>query len=478
MSATLTNARVAMSGISKTFGAVQALRDVKLTLNPGEIHTIAGENGSGKSTLLKILGGVIQPDQGQISIDGQEQVFPDVRSAMKFGVTVVSQELSLVPHLSAAENVFLGHNQARNKFGISWADTNKSCSTLLKRLDLDLDPSIQVGSLSHNRQQLIEIARALSFDTRVLLLDEPTSALDPNEVDSLFRVMRQLRDEGVAVVFISHRMREMLDISDRYTVLREGQFIDTAPASDVDGNWLPIVRVDDLKDKFGAVNGVSLEFFPGQITGMAGLAGAGRTELVETIVGFRPRHSGQVFVNDQWVAPTPKAMMHAGVALVPDDRRAKSNFLEMSVRENLTIAMHNLALAKRSKSKESKIVKEWVEKLRIRTQDIDTPIKNLSGGNQQKVIIARCLQINPKFLILDEPTRGIDLGAKAEIYELLRNLANDGLSILAVSSELVEIFEISQRVLVMHAGVITADLTREEATEQRVVAAATGEGNG
>ena len=336
--------------------------------------------------------------------------------------------------------------------------------------------------------------------TRVLLLDEPTSALDPNEVDSLFRVMRQLRDEGVAVVFISHRMREMLDISDRYTVLREGQFIDTAPASEVDSNWLldrmvlqragkhtavksaattkPVVRVDDLKDKFGSVNGVSLEFFPGQITGMAGLAGAGRTELVETIVGFRPRHSGQVFVNEQWVAPSPKAMMHAGVALVPDDRRAKSNFLEMSVRENLTIAMHNLALAKRSKSKESKIVKEWVEKLRIRTQDIDTPIKNLSGGNQQKVIIARCLQINPKFLILDEPTRGIDLGAKAEIYELLRTLANDGLSILAVSSELVEIFEISQRVLVMHAGLITADLTREEATEQRVVAAATGEGNG
>ena len=500
MSSTLTTSRVAMSGIYKTFGAVQALKDVKLTLNPGEIHTIAGENGSGKSTLLKILGGVIQPDQGSIAIDGQEQVFPDVRSAMKFGVTVVSQELSLVPHLSAAENVFLGHNQSRNKFGISWSDTNKNCSTLLKRLDLDLDPNVQVESLSHNRQQLIEIARALSFDTRVLLLDEPTSALDPNEVDSLFRVMRQLRDEGVAVVFISHRMREMLDISDRYTVLREGQFIDTAPASDVDSNWLldrmvlqragkhtavksaattkPIVRVDDLKDKFGSVNGVSLEFFPGQITGMAGLAGAGRTELVETIVGFRPRHSGQVFVNEQWVAPSPKAMMHAGVALVPDDRRAKSNFLEMSVRENLTIAMHNLALAKRSKSKESKIVKEWVEKLRIRTQDIDTPIKNLSGGNQQKVIIARCLQINPKFLILDEPTRGIDLGAKAEIYELLRNLANDGLSILAVSSELVEIFEISQRVLVMHAGVITADLTREEATEQRVVAAATGEGNG
>ena len=500
MSTTITTSYVAMSGIYKTFGAVQALKNVKLTLNPGEIHTIAGENGSGKSTLLKILGGVIQPDQGQIAIDGQEQVFPDVRSAMKFGVTVVSQELSLVPHLSAAENVFLGHNQSRNKFGISWSDTNKNCSTLLKRLDLDLDPSVQVGSLSHNRQQLIEIARALSFDTRVLLLDEPTSALDPNEVESLFRVMRQLRDEGVAVVFISHRMREMLDISDRYTVLREGQFIDTAPASEVDSNWLldrmvlqraskhtavksaattkPIVRLDDLKDKFGSVNGVSLEFFPGQITGMAGLAGAGRTELVETIVGFRARHSGQVFVNDQWVAPTPKAMMHAGVALVPDDRRAKSNFLEMSVRENLTIAMHNLALAKRSKSNESKVVKEWVEKLRIRTQDIDTPIKNLSGGNQQKVIIARCLQINPKFLILDEPTRGIDLGAKAEIYEILRNLANDGLSILAVSSELVEIFEISQRVLVMHAGVITADLTREEATEQRVVAAATGEGNG
>ena len=500
MVTTQTAARVQMSGISKTFGAVQALNNVRLTLHPGEIHTIAGENGSGKSTLLKILGGVIQPDAGTIAIEGTIQTFPDVRTAMNFGVTVVSQELSLVPNLSAAENVFLGHNQVRSKFGISWAQTNTNCSALLKRLDLNLDPNIQVEQLPHNRQQLIEIARALSFDTRVLLLDEPTSALDPHEVDSLFRVMRQLRDEGVAVVFISHRMREMLEISDRYTVLREGQFIDTAPAHEVNASWLldrmvlqraakhtavkevktsePIVRVDNIKDKFGMVNGVSVDFFPGQISGMAGLAGAGRTELVETIVGFRPRHSGQVFVHGEWIAPSPKAMMRAGVALVPDDRRTKSNFLEMSVRENLTIAMHNLALAKRSKVRESKIVNEWVDKLRIRTRDIDTPIKNLSGGNQQKVIIARCLQINPKLLILDEPTRGIDLGAKAEIYELLRNLANDGVSILAVSSELVEIFEISQRVLVMHAGQITADLSREEATEQRVVAAATGEHHG
>lgn len=497
MASTTTASRVQMNGISKQFGAVQALNKVKLTLNPGEIHTIAGENGSGKSTLLKILGGVIQPDEGTIEVDGTAQIFPNVRAAMNFGVTVVSQELSLVPNLSAAENVFLGHNQVRKKFGISWGETNTNCSTLLKRLDLNLDPNVQVEQLPHNRQQLIEIARALSFDTRVLLLDEPTSALDPHEVESLFRVMRQLRDEGVAVVFISHRMREMLEISDRYTVLREGQFIDTAPASEVNANWLldrmvlqraqkhtavkvttstePIVRVDNIKDKFGMVNGISVEFFPGQITGMAGLAGAGRTEFVETVVGFRARHSGQVFVDGQWVAPSPKAMMHAGVALVPDDRRTKSNFLEMSVRENLTIAMHNLALVKRSKSRETKIVNEWVEKLRIRTRDIDTPIKNLSGGNQQKVIIARCLQIQPKLLILDEPTRGIDLGAKAEIYELLRTLANDGLSILAVSSELVEIFEISQRVLVMHAGEITADLSREEATEQRVVAAATGE---
>lgn len=500
MATTGTLARVQMKGICKTFGAVQALDDVQLTLNPGEIHTIAGENGSGKSTLLKILGGVLSPDSGSITIDGIKQEFPDVRSAMNFGVTVVSQELSLVPNLSAAENVFLGHNQARSKFGISWTKTNTNCSSLIKRLDLNLDPNIQVEQLPHNRQQLIEIARALSFDTRVLLLDEPTSALDPNEVESLFRVMRQLRDEGVAVVFISHRMREMLDISDRYTVLREGRFIDSAPASEVNASWLldrmvlqratkqttlnqvkkqdPVVRIENIKDKAGMVNGISVDFLPGQITGMAGLAGAGRTELVETIVGFRPRHSGQVLVRGQVIPASPKAMMQAGVALVPDDRQRKSNFLEMSVRENLTISMHNLALAKRSKLRESKIVNEWVEKLRIRTRDIDTPIKNLSGGNQQKVIIARCLQIKPSLLILDEPTRGIDLGAKAEIYELLRNLANDGLSILAVSSELVEIFEISHRVLVMHAGQLTADLSREEATEQRVVAAATGEHHG
>jgi rhamnose transport system ATP-binding protein len=491
--------RVYMHGISKSFDVVKALSNVDLLLFPGEVHTIAGENGSGKSTLLRILGGVLQPDEGKIQVDGLIQEFPSVRSAMRLGVTMVSQELSLVPNLSIAENVFLGHNQTKAKFGIDWRDTEKRASQLLKRLNLDVDPKSEVASLPLHEQQLIEIARALAFETRVLLLDEPTSSLAPNEVASLFTVVRQLRDQGVAVVLISHRMSEMLEISDRFTVLRDGKLIDSAVRSEVDENWLidrmvlnrpaqsahitgedanrPVVlKVRGLTDRFGAFNEISFDLRKGEITGLAGLAGAGRTELVESLAGFRPREGGEVTLGSATVRTTTRQALNSGIALVPDDRRTKSTIHDMSVRENLLLSQHKLPLARRSKSQEAKIVKEWIDKLRIKSADIDTPIKNLSGGNQQKVVIARCLQTNPQVLLLDEPTRGIDLGAKAEIYELLRNLAAEGLSILAVSSELIEIFEISDRILVMHAGSLTADMSRSKANEGLVVAAATGSG--
>ena len=497
-------ARVVVEGISKSFGPVQALHDVKLSLYPGEIHTIAGENGSGKSTLLRILGGVIRPDSGRMTIDGVLHEFHNVREAMQQGVSVVSQELSLVPELSVAENVYLGHRQIRDLRGINWKKTQFACSLLLQRLNLEVNTSVPVGTLPQDQQQLIEIARALAVDSRVILLDEATSSLEPSEVDSLFTVMRKLRSEGVTMVFISHRMREMEEISDRYTVLRDGKFIDTAAATEVDSNWLlermvfenpeqvhrtksinssaatkdqvrpPLVEVSNLRDRAGRVDGVSLTLHAGEVVGMAGLAGAGRTEFVETLVGYRQRTSGSVKIHQKEVPPTTQGSLKAGIALVPDDRRFKSAVLEMSVRDNLLLSSRASPWKSRSKSRESAIVAEWINKLRIKTSDMDAPLKNLSGGNQQKVIIARCMQADPKLLILDEPTRGIDVGARAEIHALLRELAAGGLSILAVSSELEEILQISDRVLVMHAGQLTADMPRSHATEQVVVAAAIG----
>ena len=459
--------RVSMTGITKHFDAVRALQGAHLDLYPGEVHTIAGENGSGKSTLLKILAGVIKQDEGQISIDGIQVQLQGVRDAMAHGITMVSQELSLVPYLSVAENVFLGHNQSRGKLGINWRDTDKRAVEFLKRLNL------------------------------TVLLDEPTSSLAPKEVASLFAVVRQLRDEGVAVVMISHRMSEMLEISDRFTVLRDSKFIDTSLRAGVDENWLiermvlnkpkkalqadkaatsteVVMEVKGMTDPFGAFSNISFNLHKGEIVGLAGLAGAGRTELVEAIVGLHPRKAGDVVVSGETIGHTTRATMNAGVVLVPDDRRAKSTIHEMSIRDNLLLSVHGRPQKPRSRKKEEKIIEQWTSKFKIKMSSPYAPIKSLSGGNQQKVVIARCLETNPKVLILDEATRGIDLGAKAEIYQILRDLAKEGLSILVVSSELSEIFEISDRVLVMHAGDLTANLDRSNITESDVVSAATG----
>jgi ABC-type sugar transport system ATPase subunit len=489
--------RVSMTGITKHFDAVRALQGAHLDLYPGEVHTIAGENGSGKSTLLKILAGVLKQDEGDISIDGTHVQLQGVRDAMAHGITMVSQELSLVPNLSVAENVFLGHNQTRGTLGINWRDTEKRAVEFLKRLNLSVNPKAEVSTLPQHHQQMVEIARAIASETKVLLLDEPTSSLAPKEVASLFEVVRQLRDEGVSIVMISHRMSEMLEISDRFTVLRDSKFIDTSTRQGVDENWLidrmvlnkpkkaiqadkqvtdsqVVMQVNGMTDLFGAFTNISFNLHKGEIVGLAGLAGAGRTELVEAIVGLHPRKSGEVLVDGENIGHSTRTTMNAGVVLVPDDRRAKSTIHEMSIRDNLLLSVHGRPQKPRSRRKEEKIVEQWVSKFKIKMSNPYAPIKSLSGGNQQKVVIARCLETNPKVLILDEATRGIDLGAKAEIYQILRDLAKEGLSILVVSSELSEIFEISDRVLVMHAGDLTANLDRSNITESDVVSAATG----
>ena len=488
---------VSATGITKHFDAVQALADVNFELFPGEVHIIAGENGSGKSTLLKILAGVIKPDYGQILIEGKPVEFQNVRDAIFSGVAIVSQELSLVPHLSVAENVFLGHNQTRNTFGIDWSDTQKRALEFFKRIEILIDPKVEVSTLPQHHQQFVEIARAVVTNTRVLLLDEPTSSLAPLEVAALFQVIQRLKAEGVAVVMISHRMSEMLEIGDRFTVLRDGKFIDTGVRADIDENWLIdrmvlnkpkkaihldkptgeselVLEVENMTDRFGAFENISFNLRKGEIVGLAGLAGAGRTELVEAIVGLRPRKSGTVSLNGEPIGRSPRKTMTAGVVLVPDDRRTKSTIHDMSIRDNLLLSVHGRPQMPRSRSKEEKIVAEWVAKFKIKMNNPYAPISSLSGGNQQKVVIARCLETKPKVLILDEATRGIDLGAKAEIYQILRDLADQGLAILVVSSELSEIFEISDRVLVMHAGELTANLDRSNIEESDVVSAATG----
>lgn len=486
-----------MSGITKHFGSVTALQEAGLDLHAGEIHTLAGENGSGKSTLLKILAGVIQPDAGKIVIDGSDLKFTGVRDAMAHGITMVSQELSLVPNLSIAENVFLGHNQSRGKLGIHWGNTELRAVEILKRLNLSVNPKKILSSLPQHQQQLVEIARAIASDTQVLLLDEPTSSLAPNEVAALFKVIRQLRDQGVAVVMISHRMSEMLEISDRFTVLRDSKLIDSSLREEVNENWLIermvlnkprkaiqrqkeqekleiALEVKGLTDRYGAFQNISFDLFKGEIVGLAGLAGAGRTELVETIVGLHPRSSGDVIVDGKAIGHSTRATMNAGVVLVPDDRREKSIIYDMSIRDNLFLSIHGSPKNARNKKSDGKIAATWIAKFNIKISSLEAPISSLSGGNQQKVVIARCLESKPKVLILDEATRGIDLGAKAEIYQILRDLAEQGLSILVVSSELPEIFEISDRVLVMHAGDLTADLKRSVIEESDVVSAATG----
>lgn len=486
---------VRMRGITKRFPGVLALHNVDLELRGGEIHTLAGENGSGKSTLMRILAGVLSADAGSIRLDGDDVPHGGVANALAHGITLISQELALVPGLSVAENVFLGHRHARRFARIDWRETRNATRAILNRLGVDLDPDRPVATLPIDLQQIVGIARALSFETRVLLMDEPTSALDPTEVGLLFRVMRQLRDEGVAIVFVSHRLHEMLDISDCFTVLRDGAVVARATRRSIDEAWLvanmvgreltslfparsparsaPVLCVRDLHDRGNRVRGVTFDLAGGEITGLAGLVGAGRTELVETLSGLRPRARGRVTVGNAEVSHGPGAALAAGIALVPDDRRAKGSVGTMTVTENLLLAERGSGLALRRRRAERAEAEHWCARLSVRCRDVDHPITELSGGNQQKVVLARCLSREPAVLLLDEPTRGIDIGGKAEIYQLVVDLAARGVAILMVSSELVEILGLCDRVLVMHAGELVADL-RNDLTEERIISAATG----
>jgi ABC-type sugar transport system ATPase subunit len=479
-------------GVHKRYGGVHALRGASLVVYPGEVHALIGENGSGKSTLLRILSGQLQSDAGEILVGGEPASFRRASDALRRGIVAVTQETTLAPDLSIAENVFLGRRMVR-RFGlIDWRATRRRAERALARLELDLDPATIVRRLRPDQQQLVEIARALSIDARVLILDEPTSSLTDDEVEALFAVVRRLRADGVATIFVSHRLNEVFAIADRLTILRDGHTVGAGEAASFDrarvihlmvGRALeelepvegdaaesrPLLRVRGLS-LAGAFADVSLDVVPGEIVGIAGLVGAGRSELLESLFGLR-RAEGEIELDGRRVAyATPRDAIRDGVAFVPADRKRQGLVLTMSVRANLMMASTSRALRLRppSGARELGSVATLIRDLDIRAPSADAAVATLSGGNQQKVVLGKWLATGPKLLMLDEPTRGVDVGAKAEIYRLLADAAHRGIAVLVSSSETPELQTLCDRILVMFRGKIVTSLGREEATEARI----------
>ena len=486
--------------IHKRFPGVHALTGVSLTVYPGEVLAIVGENGAGKSTLMKILSGALQPDDGVICIDGQPVRFTDPRDALAHGIAIIYQELSLIDKLTVAENLLLGQLPGRESatWLVDWPTVWRKASALLAQVGLSLDPQVPVARLSVGQKQLVEIARALSRNARVLILDEPTSALSLQETERLFALLRDVRARGVAILYISHRLDEIFALADRITVMRDGQVVATLPARDATREQLIRLMVGrdlqafyaDLPDpeprvrlevrglsRRGVLQDITLSIRAGEIVGLAGLVGAGRTELARCLFGVDPYDTGEMLVDGQPVRiRTPRDAVRLGIGFVPEDRKLQALVLILAVRQNTTLPL--IPMLSRfgifQQRRERVLAQRYVEELRIRTPSVDQRVMNLSGGNQQKVVLARWLAAQSRILILDEPTRGIDVGAKAEVHKLIADLARQGVAILLISSELPEVLAMSHRILVMREGRIVAEFPRSQATEERVLAAATG----
>ncbi len=494
-----------MEHVTKRFGGVHALEDVHFEAFAGEVHAVCGENGAGKSTLMKILAGAISADGGRIEVEGVPARFSGPREAEARGIRIIHQELNLVPQLTVAANIFLGRE--RRRFGlIHDRGMEREAAALFERLGAPISPRARVGDLRIGDQQMVEIARALAFDAAVLIMDEPTSALSDAEVSRLFRVIGDLKARGTSVVYISHKMNEVFALADRVTVLRDGRFVASARRGETNpdqvvrwmvGREIAALKLD-TKPASGAVllqvshlcvpqalgsgrpalSDVTFDLRRGEVLGVAGLLGAGRTELLESLFGAgASRASGTIRLDGAAVRfRHPSEAIEAGVALVTEDRKGLGLFDRMTVGENITIA-HLADLARGGvvvdRRQERRAVSHAIERHRIKTAGALAPIVSLSGGNQQKCILARWMLTGPRLLLLDEPTRGIDVGAKAEIYALIRQLGHEGMGILMTSSELPELLAVCDRILVLCEGRLTASLDREEATEERIMHAAT-----
>jgi ribose transport system ATP-binding protein len=497
-----TNDFLRMEGISKSFPGVQALQEVNFEVTRGEIHALVGENGAGKSTLMKVLTGALHLDEGRIILRGEPVEIHSPSDSQELGISMIHQELSLIPYLNVGKNVYLGREPRRRIPGfIDWKKLYSQTQELLGQLNLDVRARAEAQDLSIAQQQMVEVAKALSIEADLIAMDEPTSSLTDRETEVLFDVMRKLRDQGVAIIFITHRLEEVFEVSDRITVLRDGRHIATAPTAELNHNQVVQLMVgreldnmypysetkergvalqaDDLADG-QELHGVSLELQGGQILGVAGLVGAGRTALAETLFGLRQATAGEIHIDGQVVKlHSAKQAIEHGLGFVPEDRKLQGLFLNMAVRENITMSSTSLVsnFGFVNTNKANKLADEYVDKLDIRTPSLRQRIRNLSGGNQQKVIIARWLTLKPRVLILDEPTRGVDVGAKAEIHGLMRQLAEDGVAVLMISSELPEIIGVSDRILVMHEGRVTGRFERNEASQDMIMHAATGGDN-
>jgi ribose transport system ATP-binding protein len=490
-----------MKGISKSFPGVKVLDQVDFVLHSGEVHALMGENGAGKSTLMKILGGIYTKDGGSISVNGNALDITSPSMAQSLGIVIIHQELNLIPHLTVMENIFLGREFTYGKSKlINWRLMRKESQRFLSQLGLNIDPGMMVNELSVGQQQMVEIAKALSMNTEILVLDEPTAALTDREIEALFIVIASLREKGVGMIYISHRMEEIFRICDQVTVMRDGHYIGTECVANTTMDDLVKMMVGrEIKDRFpkiqvafgeekltvngltqkGKLHDISLSIRAGEIVGIAGLMGAGRTELAKALFGVASIDRGTISINGNPVSiKSPIDAIEAGIALVTEDRKDEGLLLPLSVNDNL--ALPNLSLLSSfgfmNRSKERELSDSMIKQLSIKTPDSEQKVGALSGGNQQKVVIGKWLATNPQVLILDEPTRGVDIGAKKEIYDLMNELASQGVAILMISSELPEVLGMSDRILVMHEGKISGEFSREEANQEKIMLCATGGG--
>ena len=492
-----------VSGISKSFPGVKALQDVQFELNRGEVLALVGENGAGKSSLMKILSGIYAKDSGTILFDGQEVDIDSPKTAQKLGISIIHQEMNLMPHLTVAQNIFIGREPRVGIF-VRERVLSRRASELLTRLGIDLNPDALVEGLTVAKQQMVEIAKALSFDAKVLIMDEPTSALTIAETETLFSLIEALKATGTGIIYISHRMDELRRITDRVTVLRDGQYIGTLEKTDfsipkviemmvgrpIEEGARPSARVREAHDIVLKVEGlntrsllkdVSFELRRGEILGFSGLMGAGRTEVARAIIGADPRSSGTIEINGKAVSiKRPSDAVALGLGYLSEDRKQFGLLLEQDVNTNILLASlkdytDGLGFVHTVKGKQTS--RRYVDSLRIKTPSISSTTKNLSGGNQQKVVIAKWLARDCDILIFDEPTRGIDVGAKEEIYRLLNDLAAAGKSIIMISSELPEVLKLAHRIIVMANGRITGTLDNEEASQAKIMDYATRMGH-
>ena len=493
----MSNSRVPileMKGITKRFPGVLALDHVDLTVYPGQVLALVGENGAGKSTLMKVLSGVHQMDEGEILMEGKPVKIENPLASQLMGISIIYQELSVLDNMNIAENIFLGREKRSGRVFVDKKQMHAEARKLLDEVGLDVDTHTMAGELSTAQKQMIEVAKALSFNSKIIIMDEPTSSLTETETDILFGIIRKLREKGVAIVFISHKLAEIFAITDEVAILRDGvsagrmmtegctenDIIKAMVGRDVDDLYAKqaapigdvVLEVKNLNTK-GFLKDINFELRAGEILGFAGLVGAGRSEVMRAVFGIDPKESGEIYIKGKKVdIKNPRDAMLQGIGFVPEDRKLQGLVLGMSVGKNTTLAALKAVANKAgfiNHKQEKEMADKFVKALEVKTPSNDQLVKNLSGGNQQKVVIAKWLANNPDILILDEPTRGIDVGAKKEIHQLMSDLANQGVAIIMISSELPEVLGMSDRVIVMHEGHIKGQLSREEADQVSIM---------